>query len=220
MKVAQIEGQRFGRLLVIERVIDKERSDKQHCTFWRCVCDCGNEVTVSLVHLKDGHTRSCGCLHDESAREHSTTHGMTKSRIHAVWNAMKGRCYNPNNPKYARYGGRGIKVCDEWLDFIGFYEWATSNGYDDTLGSEDCTIDRIDNDGNYEPSNCRWTTAKVQANNMSRNVVLTHNGETHTASEWCAIKCYQKRLIDGRLRNGWSVEDAIETPPRKVNHGN
>lgn len=107
-------------------------------------------------------------------------HGLTKSRIHNTWNHMKDRCYNSKSQNYARYGNRGITICEEWRnDFMSFYEWAMANGYQDNL-----TIDRIDNDGNYEPSNCRWITLKEQNFNYSKNRLITHRGKTQTLTEW------------------------------------
>jgi hypothetical protein len=120
---------------------------------------------------------------------------------------MKLRCHTTTNKDYERYGGRGITVCEEWKNFSTFYEWAMANGYQDNL-----TIDRIDNDGNYEPSNCRWTTQKEQQNNRRNNHLITHNGETHTIAEWSRNKGFGKWVIGSRLRGGWDVGAAIDTP--------
>lgn len=110
-------------------------------------------------------------------------HNLRYSRLYNIWRHMKQRCYNSNNKKYERYGKRGITVCEEWLnDFKAFYDWSMSNGYKDDL-----TIDRINNDGNYEPSNCRWVNLKTQANNRSTNILITHDGETHNIKEWSLI---------------------------------
>lgn len=132
-------------------------------------------------------------------------HGGRHTRLYTIWRHMKSRCTNPNDKKYYRYGARGIKVCQEWLDFVAFREWALANGYDDKL-----TIDRIDNDGNYEPSNCKWSTAKEQANNRGYRVdttVLTWNGETHSLSEWSAILDIKYNTLLERKRKGWELPE-------------
>lgn len=124
---------------------------------------------------------------------------------------MKTRCYNPSSNKYHAYGGRGIKVCDEWKNsFANFKKWALSNGYANNL-----TLDRINNNGNYEPSNCRWVTNKQNTNNTRRNRILTYNGENHTMSEWCEILGVKLQTLSARIYRGWSVEDAITKPIRK-----
>lgn len=152
-----LTGQRFGSLTVIERDFTKST------TAWKCQCDCGNECVVFSANLTRGHTKSCGCLR--------LKHGQYYQKIYWVWSSMKKRCYNSNHPTFKNYGARGIKVCDEWKNsFQSFYEWAIKNGYESGLKQGECTLDRIDVNGNYEPSNCRWVSMKEQQNNKRNNV--------------------------------------------------
>ena len=129
-------------------------------------CDCGNEALVSTKSLRSGNTLSCGCLRDEMISEVNKKHGMShKSRLYNVWVGMRQRCSDPNHISYHNYGGRGVRVCDTWNDYTSFEEWSMKNGYDPSAPYGKCTLDRIDVNGNYEPSNCRWVDFKTQANN-------------------------------------------------------
>ena len=156
-----LTGQRFGRLTAI---IPTEKR-RGRCVIWLCRCDCGNLTEVSLDDLRREHTKSCGCLHREISQKrsgnlsHLYKHGRTRTRLYRIWNHMKDRCLNPNHIKYHRYGGRGINVWPEWKgNFVAFKFWAILSGYQNNL-----TIDRIDNDGNYEPDNCQWITRAENA---------------------------------------------------------
>lgn len=163
-----LTGRRFGRLVAIKRV--GSISGK---AAWLCRCDCGGKATVPSSSLTSGNTRSCGCIHSEqvaAGNRARATHGGGRSRLYAVWHSMKQRCYDKARKDYANYGGRGIRVCDEWLhDFAAFRDWAMASGYKPDAPYGSCTLDRVDVDGDYEPNNCRWADAKTQANNRRNN---------------------------------------------------
>lgn len=206
-------GKKFGRLTVLELYNKLRRRNSRtgkytYRTMYSCLCECGNKVVVEQYKLKCGHTKSCGCLRKDVSRKTQTKHGHRYSRLYVIWNNMKKRCYNPKNKSFKDYGGRGIEVCDEWkTDFSVFYTWAINNGYNDTL-----TIDRINNDGNYEPNNCRWATKLEQNKNTRHNRLITLDGITKCISDWAKeYKLNYNTLID-RLNRGWSEEKAIKTP--------
>lgn len=160
--------------------------DKKGRTYWVCQCDCGNVKSVRSDSLQDGMIRSCGCLKRQQDKINLTanhTHKMSSTRIYSVWANIKHRCNNPHDTRYYRYGGRGIKMCEEWeKSFVSFFKWAMANGYKDDL-----SIDRIDNDKGYFPENCRWSTAKEQSNNRSTNVKIKIGNAVKTVTEWCEI---------------------------------
>lgn len=205
-----IIGNKYGELTVLEEVPKNIRKDKAHRCF-ECQCSCGNKIEVTANHLKTGHTKSCGCMKSKMCKEANLKHGMTGSRLYETWQHMKRRCNNPKDKLYHRYGGRGITVCDEWSEesgFNNFYKWAINNGY-----SDDLTIDRIDNDGNYEPNNCRWTTRKEQMNNVGYNVFLELNGEKHTIAQWSDIlKIKQDTLQARRKYYNFTDEEVLSQP--------
>lgn len=198
-------GQRFGRLTVSkEFFVDKNGKRK-----WKCFCECGGTAYVTTNNLTSGTTKSCGCWNEDVRSKIHTKHGMSKSRIYSIWSNMKARCECVTNNAYHLYGKRGIKVCDEWHDFNNFAKWAIENGYGKNL-----TIDRIDNDGNYCPDNCRWATAKEQGNNTRTCKMITYNGETKTMRGWEEKMGLSKGVICWRVKHGWSEKEAIETKRR------
>ena len=200
--VHDLTGKVFGHLTAISC----ERNDAHGNKIWRCVCECGNYAYVTASHLLSGHTRSCGCIVSQRLTKRNTTHGQSSERLYRIWKAMRQRCNNHNHAAFKRYGGRGIKVCDGWKEFGVFQEWAISHGYSDVL-----TIDRINNNGNYEPSNCRWVTLKEQQDNRSSRREITFNGQRKTLTEWSKIAGINISTLHGRLKSGCSLDRAFAT---------
>lgn len=175
-------GEKIGFLTVIS---DTGMKDKQGNKKYRCLCDCGNEVikTSRYLHRKELITKSCGCGRGRARKRHGCASKNGKSRIYRIWRAMKWRSNN-NNKKAKTYREKGVKCCQEWIDsFEAFRSWALNNGYNDTL-----TLDRIDNDGDYSPKNCRWVSFKTQANNKDNNTIIVVDGQAKTMSEWSQEK--------------------------------
>lgn len=201
MKFQDLTGNKYNHLTVLKRAPNQGKN-----TMWECRCDCGNITTVSAPHLKSGHTKSCGCLHKETMRNMMQTHGLTHHPLYRVYRGIVDRTTLETCQCYKDYGGRGIKMCQEWADdFEAFYQWAMSHGYEKGL-----TIDRIDTNGDYCPENCRWVTHKVQQNNRRNNRLLEHNGEVHTMSEWSDILEINYHTLAQRLNvYHWSVEKAL-----------
>lgn len=196
-------GDKFNNLTVIER--------NGHSSFsiaWRCRCDCGKERTVTSTRLKDGIVTSCGC-NKEKIIKSLTTHGLSKTRIYHCWQTMKNRCTRESNRFYKNYGGRGIKVCDRWLEsFENFYEDMAST-YMDHL-----ELDRIDVNKNYEPNNCRWITHKQQQRNKRTNHLFTNNGITKTIIEWAEETGLNPNTIIYRIRRNCPTEKVLNKPVR------
>lgn len=199
----ELIGQRFGNYIIQEwKVLD-------HKTKVRAVCICGAEKWVEFSHLRLGYIISCGCYHRELKRIAKTTHGLNGHRLYRIMGKMVSRCYNPSVGEYKWYGARGISICSQWReDFRCFYDWCLENGWED---GKKLQIDRINNDGNYEPGNCRWVSCLVNASNTRKNVKYTYKGETLHISEWARRVGVDRCTMRTRFQR-WSIEDAINTP--------
>ncbi len=199
-------GKRFERLLVKSYAgIDK---NKRH--YWICECDCGNKTKVISHSLQSKHTKSCGCYSRDKVSQRRLKHGHTltlklRTAEYRAWSHIKSRCYNKNVYNYCDYGGRGIKVCDRWLE--SFENFLADMGM---KPDKRYSIDRIDNNGNYEPSNCRWASPKQQANNKKNNNYITHKGIALTLQLWAEKIGIKPQTLRGRLSNGWSTERALK----------
>ena len=206
-------GKRFGRLTVIDFAEDYVPPSNHHVAQWKCRCDCGNEIIVAQNHLRNNHTKSCGCLQKNTVSEKSKKHGMSKTRHHTIWKSMLSRCKTKTGGSYQNYGGRGINVCQEWADdFMNFYCWAIDSGY-----AENLYLERKNNNGNYCPENCAWITYKEQQRNKRNNHFLTYKGETKTMIEWSEILKINYGTLCYRINVAkWSVEKAFETPIKNV----
>jgi hypothetical protein len=209
-------GTRFGRWIIIGGRV-ATGSPNAHIL---CRCDCGTERPVARQGLMGGTSLSCGCRKPEASATAAATHGDSRvgnrARLYRIWAAMRDRCSNPKTPCYARYGGRGIAVCEEWSKYEPFRDWALSNGYNERL-----TIDREDNDGNYDPGNCRWATLVEQRRNRRDAVLMEAFGEAKMASDWARDpRCrVPYALLSSRLKKGWGLEQAIVTPKTHRFHG-
>ena len=192
-----IIGNRYSKLVVLKELPELNHLKQVVC---QCRCDCGNIVNVVKGHLVSDHTKSCGCL---IGQFHGESNG---SRLYDIYSNMKDRCYNDHTSKYKDYGARGITICNEWLEsYTKFRDWAVENGYQENL-----TLDRIDNDGNYEPSNCHWATRKQQAQNRRSSKKYTINGEVHCLKEWCEILNLNYSTVYNRIYRGCDIYKALE----------
>jgi len=202
-QLIDLTNEKFGRLTVIEKT-DKRGSGG--AVFWRCVCSCGKTTDVSSSCLRGNQTKSCGCLFLDLASQkgkNKKIHGKSETRIYRIWSNMKSRCYSTTNKKYPSYGGRGIIVCDRWKDsFANFYE---------DMGEPplDCSLDRIDVNGNYEKQNCRWATQKEQQNNRRDNVIITIGEKPMTMASYCETHGLNPDKVQQRLKRGWTQEKAV-----------
>jgi hypothetical protein len=208
------KGQQFGRLTVIEldhqEECNRKDGQKEFLYYYKFQCSCGNICILNKKNVIRGNTQSCGCLSKEESSKRMTTHGKTNTRLFNIWQGIKIRCFVKTEKVYEQYGLRGITMCEEWKNnFMSFYNWAINNGY-----SDDLSIDRIDNNGNYEPSNCRWASAKEQNRNTRNNVNITYLGKTQCISAWAEEFGIKDDLLRWRLSKGWDFEKAITTPKR------
>ena len=203
MTMKDYSGEKFGRLTVLR--FSRKHKGKY---FWICKCSCGNEKEVCIMDLKTGNTKSCGCIRRENPTR-IKIRNLSKTRLHKIYTNMKNRCLNKNEIRYKDYGGRGIKICEEWLiryeGFLNFYDWAINNGYKETL-----TLDRIDNNGNYCPENCRWIEISEQNRNKRTNILITINNKTRCVSDWCHL--YEIKIpaiYNYSKRNNVSLKDSL-----------
>lgn len=205
-------GKKYGRLTVLKEVERYNQVTRQVL----CRCDCGTERVFRLPKLVYNRTKSCGCFRRDFTIAKNTTHGKTQSPLYIRWRKMLERCRNPNDLRFPRYGGRGIRVCDEWQTFEGFCKdmEALFLAHVEQFGVEDTTIDRIDNNKNYEPNNCRWATHADNSRANSLAIWLEHDGKCMTTTQWAKHIGMTQGSLSKRLRNGWSVEKALTTPPK------
>lgn len=192
-------GQNFGLLVVTS---EAEKAGKHRRM--NCVCACGNQKTVHLSNITRGLTTSCGCEQKRIVSTVNSTHRKTGTREYITWRNMRERCENPKNKGYQQYGGRGINVCERWKSFENFFE--------DMGASNGLTLDRVNVNGNYEPSNCRWATRKTQANNTRANRLVSIGDRQITLKEACESASLNYKTVHQRLRRGWAIEKALELP--------
>jgi hypothetical protein len=202
-------GDRFGHLVVVEELPQRTCPGGKRKRVMSCRCDCGEVRPVMLANLTSGNTTSCGCFRDKATGDRLRTHGKRHTTEFRVWSLMRNRCSNPRTLGYADYGARGITVCDRWRHAHGGFENFLADMGPRPNGT---SLDRRDNDGNYEPGNCRWATRQEQARNKRSNVRLTVDGVTKTAVEWAEVVGIDAKIIRQRVANGWDARRAVMTP--------
>ena len=201
-KFIDLTGHKFNRLTVIERMPNAPKGK----TVWKCQCDCGNITIVRGSNLKTGQVKSCGC----AQKGWNCIHGDSNTPLYNHWYSMINRCENPNNHAFKDYGGRGIKVCEEWHDYITFKKWVMETK---PISKQELTVDRIDVNGNYSPDNCRWTSRKIQARNRTSNILIEFEGKKQSLIEWCEELHLDYKRIHNRISKlHWTFEKAISTP--------
>lgn len=211
-KLNDLTGKTFGNWVVLERMDNYKTPNGNTYTQWRCQCKCGSSPKGVLANaLLSGKSTSCGCMRKKHqqffCRENFTTHGESNTRLYKIWAGIKKRCLNQTSSNYRNYGGRGISICSEWLDFVTFKDWAIHNGYTD-----ESSIDRIDVNGNYSPDNCRWVDRITQANNRRTSTMYTLNGETHTLAEWARIYNVNYKMLHKKVRyKNIHLADALQS---------
>lgn len=204
-----LRGQRFGRLTAI-RPTQMRTSGKN--IVWECMCDCGNIVYIGSGTLKVRDMQSCGCYRKERAANLNKTHGGRNERLYGVWMDMRRRCNDPKMTEYTNYGGRGIRVSNEFEDYSFFREWAMQNGYNPLAPKGEYTLDRIDVNGDYSPSNCRWITITQQQLNKSNSLLITYKNKTQNASQWDKEMAYPCGTVAKRYGRKWELERIFTQP--------
>lgn len=201
-----LSGKRFGRLLVQ----GYSHTNKHKNAIWECLCDCGGKKFLRSAVLINGHTQSCGCIQKDILLKRNLIHGFSGTRIYETWLDMKRRCFDAKRNQFKDWGGRGITVCPEWMTFSPFAKWAMGNGYRDDL-----TIERKDNDGNYCPENCEFIPKEEQSKNRRNLHLVEYKGKVKMISDWARDFGIKQNTITDRLKRGWAIERALQTP---VNH--
>ncbi len=206
-----LTGHRYGKLTVKEYA----GRNKFNHPLWKCICDCGKECVSNAYSMRNGGTRSCGCGIAEVTIRMNTTHGSTGTPLYIRWMGIKNRCYCENHESYKHYGGRGIKMCDEWKESFEAFRFDMGAGFNPSL-----EIDRIDVNGDYCKENCRWVTRKVQARNQRRNVLLTYMGKTKCLSDWAIELGVKPNTLTHRIKRGWPVDRVLGELPKKRRYRN
>ena len=205
-KLIDLTGKTFGRLTALGRSANGKRGE----AYWKCECTCGNVAIVLGAYLRNGHTRSCGCLGSEVTSKRNLVHGGSHLPTYAIWQTMKAKCTNPNSTNWHYYGGRGITVCDRWMEsFEAFLE---------DMG--ECppshSIERVDVNGNYEPGNCKWIPKSLQARNTRKSVYVTYQGIRKHVLEWAEELGINSCTLHWRLRQGWPIEKVMTPTVRRA----